>query len=532
MKIAAFYARVSTNRQEKEATIESQIAEVEEKIKQDGNILGDNLRFIDDGWSGDLLARPALDAMRDSAAEKEFEALYVWDRDRIARKYAYQEIILEELEEQGIKVVDLHASEVKTPEDKILLGFKGLFAEYEKAKIAERMRRGKYFKAKSGKIVHGPAPYGYKYIPKTKDKEGYWIIDGYEANIVRQIFSWVGHDGLTLRKVIKRLEKEKISPRKGKKEYIWRTSTLSRLLRNEAYIGRAYYNKTVAVEPKNPRSNEKYRRIKKSSRTYKPRDEWIPIAVPKIIDKVLFEKVQKQLKKNSKFSKRNRKHAYLLAGLLYCGCGSKMTGEPSGKHRYYRCINRILRHPLPKDCFAKGVNIKRIDGVVWNAIKGLLENPKLVRRQAERWLVKKKNYNQKGRELRRIKKVISNLEAEEARLARAYTQELIPFPTFKKIVKEIKDKKIVLEKQAKKINEGLGKSSQVNLTIEEVYRKVPEILKELLKHEKQFILRELIEKIIVNRERSHATIRGYIPIYQEAQNVKFWSISRDSRTPK
>lgn len=532
MKIAAYYARVSTNRQEKEATIESQIAELEERIKQDGNVLGKNQKFADNGWSGDLLARPALDAMRDSAAEKEFEVLYFWDRDRIARKYAYQEIILEELQEAGVEVVDLHASEVKTPEDKILLGFKGLFAEYEKTKIAERMRRGKLFKAKSGKIVHGPAPFGYKYIPKTKDKEGYDIVDGYEANIVRQIFSWVGNEGLTLRKLIKRLEKEKISPRKGKKKYIWRTSTLSRLLRNEAYIGRAYYNKTVAVEPKRPRNNERYRKVKKSSRAYKPKEEWIPISISKIIKRSLFEKVQEQLKKNSKFSKRNRKHSYLLAGLVYCECGSRMTGEPSSKHRYYRCIDRILRHPLPRTCLAKGINTKRIDGVAWNAVEGLLGNPKLIKEQAERWLQKKENSNQEKRELGNIKKIIVNLEVEEERLVRAYAQELIPFSTFKKMVGEIKDKKVVLEKQAARINETQSENHETNLTVEEAYRKALQVLKELVKQEKQFVLRELIEKIVVNKERTRATIRGYIPIYQEAQNVQFRSISRDCWSSK
>lgn len=107
MKIVALYARVSTNRQEKEATIESQIAEVEERIKEDGNILGENLRFTDNGWSGAMLARPSLDAMRDAASKKEFDVLYIWDRDRLARKFAYQEIILEELEELKIKLVDL-----------------------------------------------------------------------------------------------------------------------------------------------------------------------------------------------------------------------------------------------------------------------------------------------------------------------------------------------------------------------------------------------------------------------------------------
>lgn len=134
-RISAYYLRVSTNRQEKEETIDSQRAEVEERIKVDANVLGENLRFEDDGWSGDLLARPSLDAMRDAAVKKEFEVLYVWDRDRIARKYSYQELIMDELQDLGIEIIDLHTAPVRNMEDKIYLVSKGYLQSMRKQKL-------------------------------------------------------------------------------------------------------------------------------------------------------------------------------------------------------------------------------------------------------------------------------------------------------------------------------------------------------------------------------------------------------------
>lgn len=453
MKIVALYCRVSTGRQEKEETIDSQIAEVEERIKQDGNVLGENLKFLDDGWSGDLLARPGLDQMRDSASKKEFEALYVWDRDRIARKYYLQELISEELQNLGIELIDLHSTEAKSPEDKILLGFKGLFAEYEKAKIAERMRRGKLFKAKSGKIVLGPGPFGYRYVRKTADNAGFFEINEEEAEVVRKLFKWIA-EGLTIRKLIKRLYDLKLCPRKSHNEF-WSNSTLCRLLRNEAYIGTVYYNKGQSAEPKKPKTICKYKRIKRSSRILRKKEEWIAIPVPSIIDKSLFYKVQDQLKINSEFSPRNKKHDYLLSGLVHCECGSRMGCEGGDGNYYYRCQNRLKRYPLPKDCFASGVNTERIDNIVWKKTKELIENPELLKQQAENWLIRQNSFtNSDSLEIETIKNLINKIELEEKRQAEAYGQGLLNFDLFRELIEKLKTGKRACRNDCTKPQQG------------------------------------------------------------------------------
>jgi len=169
-KIVALYARVSTGRQEQEATIESQIDELKLKIAQDANILPDENIFIDDGWTGELIARPDLDRMRDAAVVGKFTSLYVYDRGRLSRRFAHQEVIIEELKDHDVSFISLHDTKADTPEEKVLQAMQGVFHEYERVKIIERMRRGKLYKAKNGIVINGSALYGYKYIKKKSNQ--------------------------------------------------------------------------------------------------------------------------------------------------------------------------------------------------------------------------------------------------------------------------------------------------------------------------------------------------------------------------
>src|SRR2546425_4142739 len=150
------YARVSTEKQELQQTIQSQTAALEDYAKQQGQEIVD--RYIDDGWTGSVLARPALDRLRDDAARRLFDGVLIHSPDRLARTYVHQEVLIEELKKAGSQIIFLNRPLADTPEDRMLQGMQGLFAEYEKAKIAERFRRGKLHKARSGRIVGHMAP--------------------------------------------------------------------------------------------------------------------------------------------------------------------------------------------------------------------------------------------------------------------------------------------------------------------------------------------------------------------------------------
>ncbi len=141
-KQVALYARVSSEQQAEAKTIESQLAEIRVRITADGFEHNSVLEFVDEGYSGSTLVRPALEHLRDVTAAGGIDRLYVHCPDRFARNYAYQVLLLDELNQQGVEVIFLNRPLGQTPEDQLLLQVQGVIAEYERAKFLERSRRG------------------------------------------------------------------------------------------------------------------------------------------------------------------------------------------------------------------------------------------------------------------------------------------------------------------------------------------------------------------------------------------------------
>src|SRR3546814_625757 len=199
--MVALYARVSSDQQAKRGTIESQIAALTERIVADGAQVVEDMRFIDAGVSGATLIRPQLERLRDRAALGSVDRLYVLSPDRLSRKYAHQALLMEELSACGVQVVFLNHAIGVTPEESLLLQMQGMIAEYERAKIMERNRRGKLHGARRGSInVLSTAPYGYRYIRKQLDgAPAQYVIDLAQAATVRAIFQWIGMERLSIR---------------------------------------------------------------------------------------------------------------------------------------------------------------------------------------------------------------------------------------------------------------------------------------------------------------------------------------------
>jgi site-specific DNA recombinase len=236
IRLIAVYARVSTARQEDENTIETQLFAVREFAAAKGYTVVQE--YIDDGWSGDILARPALDLLRQDAKRKLWEGVLFYDPDRLARRYSFQELVMDELRELRIEPLFVTIPPSRNHEDRLLYGVRGVFAEYERTKISERFRLGKVRKANEGHIIATEAPYGYRLFPrhgKPGDLEfvqTHYEVDEAEARVLRSIFAWVAQDRLTIRQVVKRLQLEGIHPRKSRRG-VWNTSTLGTLLRNK-----------------------------------------------------------------------------------------------------------------------------------------------------------------------------------------------------------------------------------------------------------------------------------------------------------
>lgn len=146
----ALYARVSTERQERQQTINSQLAALCAWAASTDNAVAENHVFRDEGYSGSRLDRPGLDALRDAVRDGAVQQVAVLTPDRLARKYAYQVLLLEEFRRAGVDVVFLQHPISDDPNDQLLLQIQGAIAEYERAVLGERFRRGKMQRARSG----------------------------------------------------------------------------------------------------------------------------------------------------------------------------------------------------------------------------------------------------------------------------------------------------------------------------------------------------------------------------------------------
>ncbi len=249
---AAVYARVSSEQQANARTIAGQISALRERVGAEGIELAEELTFVDDGYSGATLLRPAMERLRDAAAAGAFVRLYVQDPDRLARKYAYQVLLVDELKRAGVEIVFLNRALAQTPEDELLLQVQGMVAEYERAKILERGRRGKRQAAKAGSVsVLGGAPYGYRYVRKADGGgQARYEIVFEEARVVRRVFEWVGAERSSMAEVGRRLAAAGIPTRTGRAR--WDRSTIWRMLKNPAYVGRAAFGRTK-LGPHRPR---------------------------------------------------------------------------------------------------------------------------------------------------------------------------------------------------------------------------------------------------------------------------------------
>ena len=514
--IAALYGRVSTARQEEQETIESQIAEIKARIHSDGNILPSQNIFIDDGWTGEMLIRPGLDAMRDAASDGKFQILYVYDRGRVSRMYHFQQIVIDEIVDKDIEFISLHDMQVLNAEDKAMQAMQGVFAEYERAKIAERMRRGKLYKAKNGVLINGHSLYGYNYIKKSEDVPAHYEINKEQSEVVRKIFYWVGYENVPLREVIRKLYDLGIPPRKGKSEF-WTKGPIIRILQCESYIyGVVYYNKSESCVAKKPIKNVKYKKIKRTSRKARPKEDWLPYNIPVILyDLFLFEKVQKILDFNKKFARKNRKHEYLLTGLVSCDCGYGRAGDGQNKegHFYYRCTQRIYNLPsLDKKCNLPGVNASILDNMVWNELMGFVKNPVLLRKKIEEVLRERKNRTVFKQEYQRLEGLISKIDEEEQRYAKAYGAGTLDFEQFRDLVKETKNKKKNIQDKIRNLKADNKDEGLDEIQVDDVCREANQVLNRIDYTDKARSVKTLIEKITI-KKGGWVNLCGHIPLF-------------------
>lgn len=382
-KPTAIYARVSSDRQKENHTIASQTAALLAHATEHGYAVPPEWVFEDEGYSSAVLARPGLEALRDLAAEGQIGTVVIHSPDRLSRKYAYQVLLAEELSRCGVELIYLKAPAGATPEDQLVVQFQGMIAEYERAQIAERCRRGKRHKAQQGMInVLSGAPYGYRYVRKTESASAYYEVIETEAKVVRMVFETYTQQRLSIN-VIARLLNERLVPTRTKTTR-WERSTVWGMLRNPAYCGKACYGKTE-LRPRQRITRALRQRNGAASRDSanheRPRQEWIEVPVPALVSEEVFALAQEQLHKNAHHSPRRTVEPTLLQGMLVCQqCGYALyrSSARTSKQKlyYYRCIGsdgyRRLKGPV---CTNRPVRQDSLDKMVWDEIIRLLDDP-------------------------------------------------------------------------------------------------------------------------------------------------------------
>jgi site-specific DNA recombinase len=513
---AGLYARVSSEQQAKENTIASQVEALKQRIAQDELVCENELCFVDEGYSGSTLVRPALERLRDLAAAGGLDRLYVHSPDRLARKYAYQVLLVDELRRSGVEIVFLNRQIGVSPEEDLLLQVQGMVAEYERAKILERSRRGKRHAAHSGRVnVLSGAPYGYRYVSKREgDGEASYQVVFEEACVVRQIFESVGRDRLSIGEVRRRLLRESIPSPRGKS--YWDRSTVWAILRNPAYKGSAAFGKTRSG-PRRPRLRAYRGQAEQPRRAYAlydvPRDEWTLIPVPAIVCEDLFNAVAEQLVENRHRRQRQHRNRHLLQGLLACACcGHALYGKPvslssgKGKRRtyaYYRCIGTdAYRFGGHRICQNKQVRTDLLEAAVWADVCSLLNEPERIEQEYQRRLDEKEDGRRSG-SLSDLAAVIQRLRRAIARLIDAYGDGLLERTEFEPRIRNTRDRLAKLEAEAKVQAEQENQKRDIQLAIgqlQDFADRVKQGLGEADWTSRREIVRALVKRVEVGME--------------------------------
>lgn len=520
----ALYARVSSVQQAEAHTVASQVAALRERVASDGLTVSEAMQFLDEGSSGATLVRPALERLRDIVAAGSVDRLYVHSPDRLARKYAYQVLLVDEFRRAGVEVIFLNRALGHSPEDDLLLQVQGMIAEYERAKIIERHRRGKRHAARVGAVnVLSGAPYGYRYVTKYEGggQARYEIMPD-EARVVRQVFDWVGRDRQTIGEVCRRLTQAGEVTRTGKT--VWDRSVVWGILKNPAYTGAAAFGKT-RHGPLRPRLRAQRNRPVQPRRAVSisdvPPEEWITIPVPALVELEVFAAVQEQLQENKRHARQQSRRGalYLLQGLLQCQhCGYAFYGKrlsPSarkGKPRayaYYRCLGTdAYRFGGERICQNTQVRTDLLDVAVWQEVCTLLAHPERLAEESRRRL--QPETRTKRTPLSTLEGQISKLRQGVARLIDSYAEGLIDKGEFEPRVTRLRQRLARVEEQHQALADEAALQGELQLIIgrlEDFAAKLHDGLEAADWASQRDLIRALVKRVEVARDDVNIVFR-------------------------
>ena len=521
MTSAAIYARVSSARQKKDETIGSQTQALREHAAQARLDVPEEWVFEDEGHSGATLVRPALEALRDLAAQGCVDVVLVYSPDRLARKFAYQALLLEEFARAGVRVEFVKGPRGDTPEDQLLVQFQGIFAEYEKAQLAERYRRGKAHRARTGSVnVLSGAPFGYRYVRKTDLCGAAYEVIEHEAALVAEMFRRYADDGASIADLARWMGSAGAVTRTGK--HRWDRSVIWGMLRNPAYAGTAVFGKTQ-ISHEQPGLNRvarlQGRSVPRPVKTVdRPRDQWLEIPVPAIISPDTFERAGQRLEDNKRYAARNTKVPSLLQGLAACsacGYGYYRTSArtTSRKIYYYRCLGSDdYRYESGRVCGNEPVRADYLDTVVWDHITGLLADPALIRAEISKRLEQARTADPATRQRKQLELALAKAGTGITAMIEAYAEQLITIDELRAKMPRLRAREANLRSQIDSLDaQAADRDAYLTLAgdLEGFLTQLQGNAATATVEDRQRVLRLLVKDVLIGPEK--ITIRHRIP---------------------
>jgi site-specific DNA recombinase len=519
--MAAIYARVSSEQQREENTIASQTASLIEFATSHDLEVPKEWVFEDEGYSGAILERPGLECVRDLAAEGQIQVVLAYSPDRLSRKYAYQILLIEEFARQGVETMFVKSPQGDSAEDQLLVQFQGMIAEYERAQILERSRRGKRHRAQAGEVsVLSGAPYGYRYIRKTDEAPAAYVVEEAEAQVVRRVYEMYTVEGLSMGEITRRLNTEAVPTRKASR---WERSVVWAMLRNPAYRGIACFGKTRISARTRVMRPQRRRGVTMPGTTAsheRPRAEWMEIPVPALVTEESFARAQEQLQQNKIRSRRRTIAPSVVQGLVSCAkCGYALsrssTQTSARKIHYYKCIGsdswRKLGGPVCDN--SRFVRQELLDQIVWAEVIRLLEEPALIQQELDRRLAAARSSDPTKKREQSLQRELTQVGKGMERLLNAYQEELLSIEQLRDRMPGLRQRQQTLRAELQAIADQANDRTvflRLAETLTAFLARLRSAAETLSVIERQRIVRLLVKEVLVGEDT--ITIRHSIPI--------------------
>ena len=464
--------------------------------------------------------RPGLEALRDLAAQGCLDVVLVWSPDRLARKFACQALLIEELARCGARVEFVKGPRGDSPEDQLLVQFQGMFAEYEKAQLMERYRRGKAWRAKTGSVnVLSGAPFGYRYVRKTPECGARYEVVPHEAVLVTEMFRRYADDGASIADLRRWLEDQGVRTRTGKERRDRRDlghAPQPRLRRNGSLRQDAGRPRAGRAEPDRPAGRP--HRPPPGQGQDRPREEWTGIPVPALADQDTFDRVQQRLEDNKRFAARSTKVPSLLQGLAACAsCGYgyyRTTTTTLREQDLLLPVPRLRRLPLPgrPRLRNKPVRAGYVDAVVWDHVTALLADPALIRAEISRRLERARTSDPVTRKRGQLEQALAKTTASISAMVTAFSEQLITIDELRARMPDLRARETGLKDQIAALD--------AQAADRDAYLKLADDLQGFLgklransatatTEDRQRVLRAVVQDVLVGPEK--LTIRHRIP---------------------